>query len=101
VLRIALPGIRFRNDADGPAVGTAMERVGVLAVVDVDQVALAERAAGHELDRIHPAHVGLHDRDDLLVLGVGADLTKGDPRHLHAHGQAGTQVTVEPDDVVK
>ncbi|MBP1725502.1 MAG: hypothetical protein H6Q51_800 [Deltaproteobacteria bacterium] len=68
---------------------------GALAVVEMNQVPLAKGAAGQELDGIHPAHVGLNHGHDLLVLGMGTDLSEGNLRCPDADGQAGTHVAVK------
>jgi len=64
----------------------------------VDEVALAEGAAGQELDGVDPAHVGLDDGHHFLVGRVGTDLGQ---RHLggpDAHGQPRAHVAVELHD---
>lgn len=68
-------------------------------MVAVDEVALAERAAGEELDGVDATHVGLDDGHDLFVGGVRSDLGQRDLCGAHPHREPGAHVPVERDDV--
>src|SRR5215210_6612545 len=59
VLRAAAERSGAGGDTHCPAVRAPNKGVGVLAVVQMDQISLAKRAAGEVLDRIYAAHIRL------------------------------------------
>ena len=84
------------DEADGAAVASAPEGEGHLAVVAIDEVALAEGAADERLNRVDGAHVGFGHADDLLVKRR-AQIFEHPARGPETEREAGTLVPVEVD----
>jgi hypothetical protein len=96
VLGIGREGVCSQANSNGFSTSSIGERKGVLSVIPVNQIPLAKRTAGQNLNRVDSTGIRLHDGYELFIGSLlDAQSVKKNVRGLKADGKPRADVAVE------